>query len=161
MIIHIGSDHAGFPLKKEVLDFLIKNGHTVSDVGTFSLESCDYPDYAHAVAAAVANSVEQRQTEQQETEQQQTEQQETERGILICGSGQGVMMAANKHKNVRAALAWTAEIAHLAREHNDANILCLPARFITEQTAIAIVVDFLETPFAAGRHQLRVTKIDY
>ncbi len=141
MLIHIGSDHAGFPLKKEVADFLQKNGHTVTDAGTFSLDSCDYPDYAHAVANAV-------------------EQQKAERGILICGSGQGVMITANKHKNVRAALAWTTEIAHLAREHNDANVLCLPARFITEQEALEMVTEFLETPFAGGRHQLRVAKID-
>ena len=141
MHINIGSDHAGFVLKQTIAAFLTKNGHILTDSGTFSLDSCDYPDYAHAVANAVAGG-------------------EAERGILICGSGQGVMMTANKHATIRAALAWTGEIAHLARQHNDANIVCLPARFITEDAAITIVETFLNTPFAGGRHQQRVGKIN-
>ena len=142
MIIYIGSDHAGFELKQQLSAYLTVNGYACLDKGTHTTASCDYPDYAHAVAHAVS------------------EQPEALRGVLICGSGQGVMMTANKHPNARAALAWTPEIATLARQHNDANILCLPARFIDTENAINCLRLFLETPFEGGRHTLRTAKID-
>ncbi len=139
--IHIGCDHAGFILKEKIIVHLQNNGYEVIDAGGFSLASCDYPDYAHKVAAAVSSS-------------------DAARGILICGSGQGVMITANKHAAIRAALAWTPEIAALARAHNNANIVCLPARFISEETAFEIIETFFATPFEGGRHQTRVDKID-
>lgn len=142
MTIYIGSDHAGLELKQQLSAYLTKNGYICLDKGTHTTASCDYSDYAHAVAHAVS------------------ELPETLRGVLICGSGQGVMMTANKHPHVRAALVWIPEIAILARQHNDANILCLPARFINTETAINCLRLFLETPFEGGRHALRTAKID-
>ncbi|MFZ4784871.1 MAG: ribose 5-phosphate isomerase B [Flavobacteriales bacterium] len=139
MTIHIGCDHAGFELKELVKSKLTAEGIIVEDHGTYSLESTDYPDYAHATASAVEVSGEQ--------------------GILICGSANGVCMTANKHAGIRAALCWTKEIAVLARSHNDANIICLPARFVTTEEAYAMVDAFLTTPFEGGRHQNRVNKI--
>ncbi len=140
--IHIGCDHAGFVLKQKIIAYLEQNGYELQDAGGFSLDSCDYPDYAHKVAAAVAAS------------------DSATRGILICGSGQGVMITANKHAAIRAALAWTPEIAALARAHNNANIVCLPARFISEEMACEIVERFLSTAFEGGRHQTRIDKIE-
>lgn len=138
MKIAIGSDHAGFELK----EFLKKNIEEIEffDVGTKSEESCDYPDYAHPVAEKV-------------------EKEEVNYGILICGSGNGICMAANKHKGIRAALCWKKEIAELARQHNNANIVSLPARYISKEEALEIVSIFLKTPFEGGRHQRRVEKI--
>ncbi|MBX7050998.1 MAG: ribose 5-phosphate isomerase B [Flavobacteriales bacterium] len=138
--IHIGSDHAGFELKAKLSAFLTQCGYIVSDHGTFSKESVDYPDYAHAVAKAV--------------------QSHHERGVLICGSANGVAITANKHAGVRAALCWKEEIASLARAHNDANIICLPARYISVEEAEKMVKTFLETDFDGGRHLNRVQKID-
>lgn len=138
--IPIGADHAGFQLKSEIIDYLKDKGYTVEDFGCYSEESIDYPDFGHPVASKV-------------------EETEGTLGILICGSGNGINMTANKHQGVRSALCWKKEIAQLAREHNDANIIALPARFITTQEALEMVEIFLNTPFEGGRHQRRVGKI--
>lgn len=140
MKVHIGCDHAGFELKEKVKARLQEQGHGVEDHGTYSLDSTDYPDYAHATAEGVLN--------------------DTTLGILICGSANGVCMTANKHAGVRAALCWNTEVAVLARSHNDANIICLPARFITEDGAFEMVDAFFSTSFEGGRHQNRVNKIN-
>jgi ribose 5-phosphate isomerase B len=140
MIIIIGSDHAGFKLK-EVLKTYLKNlEFVVVDKGTNSEESVNYPDYAHSVAEAVSKNAE-------------------ALGILICGSANGVCMTANKHKEIRAALAWQPEVAALARQHNNANILCLPARFIDDNMAKTILAAYLDATFEEGRHQQRVDLI--
>lgn len=138
--IPIGSDHAGFHLKEEIIAYLSKKGFEMKDVGCSSEQSVDYPDFAHPVAAIV-------------------EENKDSKGILICGSGNGISMTANKHQGIRAAICWTEEIAELARLHNDANILVLPARFITLEEAIKIVDVFFNTSFEGGRHQNRVDKI--
>ncbi len=138
--IYIGSDHAGFDLKEKIKDLLANMGYLVFDQGTHSKESCDYPDYAHPVAEAV-------------------DQGKSKYGIVICGSANGVCMTANKHQKVRAALCWMPEIAKLARLHNDANVLCLPARYLTNEEAEEIVKIFLTTDFEGGRHERRVKKI--
>jgi ribose 5-phosphate isomerase B len=138
--LEIGSDHAGFELKEELKAFLIQNGYRVNDHGTHSLESTDYPDYAHATAQGVLKN--------------------GNKGILICGSANGVAITANKHAGIRAALCWNKEVAGLARLHNDANILCLPARFISKLEAEEMVHLFLETAFEGGRHANRVNKIN-
>jgi ribose 5-phosphate isomerase B len=140
MKLHIGCDHAGFELKEKVKARLQEQGHAVEDHGTYSLDSTDYPDYAHATAEGVLN--------------------DTTLGILICGSANGVCMTANKHAGVRAALCWNTEVAVLARTHNDANIICLPARFITMEGAFEMVDAFFSTAFEGGRHQNRVNKIN-
>ncbi|MDR2972277.1 MAG: ribose 5-phosphate isomerase B [Bacteroidales bacterium] len=139
MNIIIASDHAGFELKQ----FIISNFNNFQweDEGCFSSESVDYPDFAHKVATSVSEHPD-------------------EKGILICGSGNGMQMAANKHPNVRAALCWNKEIATLARSHNDANIMVLPARFIAKEDAVEIFNAFFETSFEGGRHQKRVALIN-
>lgn len=139
--IVLGGDHAGVGLKAVILTHLTKLGHVVTDKGTNTADSVDYPDHAHAVANAIADGA-------------------ADLGILICGSGNGVNMVANRHRGVRAALAWQPELAKLAREHNNANVLSLPARFITEQMATEIVDAFLAGSFEGGRHQRRVDKIE-
>ncbi|PCH90914.1 MAG: ribose 5-phosphate isomerase B [Bacteroidetes bacterium] len=139
--IGIGSDHAGFLLKEKVKKHVEKLGYEVKDFGPFSEDSVDYPDFAHPVSESVKEH-------------------EVDLGILMCGSGNGINMSANKHNGVRAALCWTDELAELARSHNNANILSLPARFIDEETALGIVSKFLATNFEGGRHELRVEKID-
>lgn len=139
-IIPIACDHAGYELKQLVINYLKDDGFDVKDFGTFSSDSCDYPDFAHQLGSAVNRG-------------------EFSRGIVICGSGNGVQMTVNKYPNVRCALCWNLEIAHLARQHNDANVLSLPARFIPADLAIKIVDEFLNTPFEGGRHQRRVEKI--
>ncbi len=139
--IAIGGDHAGYELKAALIRNLRDKGLEVRDFGGFTKESMDYPDPAHGVADCVATGG-------------------AEIGLLICGSGNGVNIVANKHKGVRAALAWTAEIAALARQHNDANVLSLPARYITESEAQGIVEAFLGASFEGGRHQRRVEKIE-
>ncbi len=138
--IVIGSDHAGYKLKKYLKQQLEVKGFELTDFGTNQEESVDYPDYAHPLAEVIENE-------------------QFDFGILICGSGNGVNMVANKYKNVRAALCWNVEVAKLARLHNDANIISLPARFIDENTAFLIVESFLKTEFEGGRHQNRVKKI--
>jgi ribose 5-phosphate isomerase B len=140
MKIAIGGDHAGVVYKVEIVKMLTANGHIVNDFGPFSEASVDYPDFAHPVAKAVESG-------------------DAQFGILICGSGNGVAITANKHQDIRAALCWTEELGSLARQHNDANILCLPARFIDLDLAKAIVNKFLSTDFEGGRHQNRVSKI--
>jgi ribose 5-phosphate isomerase B len=137
----IGSDHAGYDVKELLKKTLSGNGWTVADKGTFSTESTDYPDYAHEVGKAVETGT-------------------ATLGILVCGSGNGVCITANKHHGVRAALAWTPEIAELARQHNDANVVCIPARFVSEADAQAIADIFLKTAFEGGRHSRRVEKIE-
>jgi ribose 5-phosphate isomerase B len=139
--LHIGSDHAGIDLKHHLKEHLRARGFQVKDEGTHVKDSVDYPDFAHPVAAAVAAD-------------------EQVLGILICGSGNGVNITANKHAGVRSALAWLPELASLAREHNNANVLALPARFISAEQAVAIVDAFLDARFEGGRHQRRVEKIE-
>lgn len=140
MTITIASDHAGYELKEIIVKWLEKEGYKVENEGPFNTESVDYPDFAHISAEKVNSG-------------------KTERGIIICGTGNGVSITANKYINVRAALCWNTEIAKLAREHNDANILTLPARFINETTALEMVRIFLNTPFEGGRHKKRIDKI--
>lgn len=136
----IGSDHAGFQYKAQLVKYLEQQGYKVIDKGTYSEDSVDYPDYAHLVANTVESN-------------------EADAGILLCGSGNGVCMTANKHAGIRAALCWTEEIAMLARQHNDANIICIPARFITYELAEKMIALFLTIPFEGGRHERRVEKI--
>ncbi len=138
--IAIGADHAGFEYKTAIKKMLAEGGYTVDDHGTNSSESVDYPDFAHPVAKAV-------------------ELHEDSLGILICGSANGVAITANKHQGVRAAICWNREIAELARAHNNANVLCIPARFVTPAEAKEIILAFLQTPFEGGRHENRVKKI--
>ena len=141
MTLALGADHDGFELKQAVLRHLQAAGHEVRDFGTYSADSVDYPDFAHPVAAAVAGG-------------------EVSRGLLFCGSANGVCITANKHAGVRAAIAWLPELATLARQHNDANIVCLPARYLTEAQGLEIADAFLSADFEGGRHQNRVGKID-
>jgi ribose 5-phosphate isomerase B len=140
MKVAIGSDHAGFKLKQKLVEALKGMGHQVQDYGTYSEDSVDYPDFAHPVANDISNDVH-------------------EKGVLICGSGNGICIVANKHQNIRAALCWNEELAALARQHNDANVICLPARFVSEEDAIKMVKTFLETKYEGGRHNLRLDKI--
>ena len=140
MKIALGCDHAGFQLKKAVLDLLSDMGHEVLDSGTDSPESVDYPDFAHAAAERVKNK-------------------EADAAIVICGSGIGVSISANKVSGIRCALCLTPEMATLAREHNNANALAMGARFISEESAREIVSAFIKTPFEGGRHERRVEKI--
>lgn len=138
--IAMASDHAGFALKQHLIPMLTERGYEVVDFGTYSEESCDYADFAHPAADAVESG-------------------ECDFGICMCGSGNGIQMTLNKHQGIRAALCWLPELGALARQHNDANILVLPARFITQDTADAIVEAYLTTDFEGGRHQARVNKI--
>ncbi|NGM66408.1 ribose 5-phosphate isomerase B [Sphingobacterium sp. SGR-19] len=138
--IAIGSDHAGFEYKTAVLAFLKDEGYIVEDFGAATADSVDYPDFAHPVATSIENG-------------------QNELGILICGSANGVAITANKHQGIRAAIAWQNEISALARQHNDANVICIPARFIDLELAKKIVKTFLTTDFEGGRHGTRVNKI--
>ncbi len=140
MRIAIGNDHAGPAYKNEIVKFLIKKGHEVINYGTDEFSSVDYPDFGHKVALDVENK-------------------KVDFGIVICGSGNGIAMTANKHQGVRCALCWTKEIAELSRMHNDANIISIPARFTSIEQAVSMVEVFLNTSFEAGRHALRVDKI--
>lgn len=138
--IAIGGDHAGYQYKEDIISFLEGKGYTVKDFGPFSADSVDYPDFAHPVSSAVEKG-------------------EAACGILICGSGNGVAITANKHQGIRAALCWGEELAKLAREHNNANIICIPARFVREIEVEKMVHVFLSTSFEGGRHATRVNKI--
>lgn len=138
--IALGADHAGFEYKTEIVRYLNKLGYQVADYGTYSANSVDYPDFAHPAAYSVENG-------------------ETSCGILVCGSANGVAITANKHQGIRAALCWQKEIAELSRKHNNANMVCLPARFISLQSAFDIIDTFLNTSFEGGRHEGRVNKI--
>ena len=140
MKVGIACDHAGYEFKERLKVYLDKKGHQVTDFGANSTDSMDYPDTAHPLAQAV-------------------EDKKLDLGITLCGSGNGINMTANKHQGIRAALCWTAEISQLAREHNDANICSLPARFVSYELAQQIVETFLTTKFEGGRHQTRVEKI--
>lgn len=140
MRIGLASDHAGFSLKQFVKRYLEEKNIEYKDFGCFSEESCDYPDFAHRLGYAIDNG-------------------EVEIGIAICGSGEGISMTLNKHPHVRAALVWIPEIAKLTRQHNDANVLTMPGRFIDESTAREIMDEFLNTPFEGGRHERRIKKI--
>lgn len=141
MRIAIGSDHAGYSLKEQLIKHLAGRKIQVTDEGTRSEESTDYPTYAHAVASAVVDG-------------------KADLGIVVCGSGNGVNITANKHAGIRSALAWEPEIAELARKHNNANVLALPARFVSVEQAEAIMDTFLITAFEGGRHQRRVSEIE-
>ncbi|MBX7107516.1 MAG: ribose 5-phosphate isomerase B [Chitinophagales bacterium] len=139
-VIAIGCDHAGFEYKESLREWLGSQGYVVINFGTDSLSSVDYPDFVHPLCRAI-------------------EQAEAALGILLCGSANGVAITANKHLKIRAAICWTVEIAHLARQHNDANVICLPARFVSLESAKLMVTEFINTSFEGGRHQRRVEKI--
>ena len=138
--VAIGADHAGFEYKTFISDFLASKCLEIKDFGTYSADSVDYPDFAHPVASAVESGV-------------------AGCGILICGSANGVAITANKHQGIRAALCWTKEVAQLARQHNNANVICIPARFVSTAVAEQMVHMFLDTAFEGGRHEKRVGKI--
>ena len=139
--IGLCSDHAGYEMKQVILEHLkAKNPAELKDFGCYSPESCDYPDYAHPMATAIEKG-------------------EFDYGISICGTGNGISMVLNKHQGIRAALCWNEEIAILARRHNNANVISLPARFITEEQALAMIDAFITTGFEGGRHQRRIDKI--
>ena len=138
--IIIASDHAGFRLKEKLVRWLLANRYEVKDIGCFSEDSVDYPDFAHPLALAVEKG-------------------EFNYGITICGSGNGINMASNKHQKIRSAVCWSEEISRLARAHNNANICALPGRFLNEAEAVLIVKTFLNTPFDGGRHKRRIDKI--
>ena len=138
--VGVACDHAGYPLKKYVLMWLEEHGYEYKDYGTWSDQSVDYPDFAHELAAGIENG-------------------EVYPGIAICGSGEGMTMCLNKHQSIRAGLAWCAEIAHMIRQHNDANVLVMPGRFIDNNTAGLIMSEFFKTTFEGGRHQKRIDKI--
>ena len=137
----IASDHAGFELKEQLERALRERGYDVEDLGTDSEASTDYPDYAHPLAERVSRG-------------------DVERGVLLCGTGLGMSYTANRYPHVRAAVAWNAEVARLAREHNDANVLVLPARFVSPEQGLEILTTWLDTEFAGGRHARRVEKIE-
>lgn len=139
--IPVGADHAGYALKQRLIAELESRGLAPLDLGTHSTASTDYPDYAHPVAEQVETGA-------------------ARRGILVCGTGLGMAYAANRHHGVRAAVAWNAEVARLSRQHNDANILVLPARFVSEAEGVEILKAWLETPFEGGRHAPRIAKIE-
>lgn len=140
LTISIGSDHAGFKTKSRIVNYLKKHGFEIKDHGAFSEESVDYPDFIHPVAFDVENG-------------------KSDRGLALCGSGNGAAITANKHQKIRAALCWKTELAILARQHNDANILVIPARFVSSRLALEMVKEFLKTNFEGGRHQKRIDKI--
>lgn len=138
--VGLASDHAGFALKEHVKEYLSAKGLEFQDFGTYSEASCDYPDFGHSLANAVEDG-------------------SCYPGIAICGSGEGISMTLNKHQGIRAGLCWQPEIAHLCRQHNDANVLVMPGRFINNDEADAIMDEFFATPFEGGRHQGRIDKI--
>ena len=138
--IAFACDHAGFATKEFLMEIVKSKGIEIKDYGTYDEESCDYPDFAHPMAAAVEDG-------------------EFDLGISLCGSGNGINMVSNKHKGIRSALCWTAEISKLAREHNDANVCSIPARFVSQEEAKDIMEAFINTEFEGGRHQNRVNKI--
>ena len=140
MNIAIGCDHAGVEVKSAIIDLLEGKGHSMIDKGPFSTESVDYPDYGHQVAEAV-------------------ESKEADLGVVICGSGNGINMTVNKHQGIRGALCWLPEIASLARQHNDANIIAIPARFLSQEEINTIITVFFEAEFEGGRHGRRVNNI--
>lgn len=138
--IALGADHAGYEYKELIKKWLETNGYTIKDFGAYSSESADYADFAHPVSIAV-------------------EKKEFDLGLLVCGSANGVAITANKHQGIRAAICWNEELAALARQHNNSNVLCLPARFISTELAVKILDRFLHSSFEGGRHERRVNKI--
>lgn len=138
--IGLASDHAGYELKEHIKEYLNQKGIEYKDFGTHNTDSCDYPDYAHPLALAVEEGA-------------------VDCGFAVCGSGEGISMTLNKHQGIRAALCWRPDIAHLSRQHNNANVLVMPGRFITNKEADDIMNEFLSTPFEGGRHQGRIDKI--
>ena len=138
--IAVGCDHAGFDYKTKIVPWLNQQGWQVHDFGTYSADSVDYPDYAHPAASSVEKG-------------------ESAFGILICGTGNGVCMTANKHQGIRAGLCWASDVARLIRRHNNANIICIPARFVALATAQDMITAFMETAFEGGRHQNRINKM--
>lgn len=140
MKLAVGGDHASIDYKPKLVEYLKSQGHHVKDFGPFTEDSVDYPDFAHPLSTAVHST-------------------EYELGILICGSGNGVAMTANKHNGIRAALCWTDELASLARQHNNANVICVPSRFVSYEQAESMINAFLSAEFEGGRHQRRVDKI--
>ena len=138
--IGLASDHAGFAIKEHAKQYLTQRGYECRDFGTHSTDSCDYPDFAHPLACAVERG-------------------ECRLGLAVCGSGEGISMTLNKHQGIRAALCWRPDIARLSRQHNDANVLVLPGRFVSETEADAIIDAFLTSAFEGGRHQRRIDKI--
>ena len=138
--VAIGADHAGFEYKEMLKAVLVADGWQVEDKGTYGLDSVDYPDFAHPVASAVENGA-------------------CSFGVLICGSGEGVCITANKHQGIRAALCWNNDVAQLSRQHNNANVICMPARFVSEDAAKEMLQSFINTSFEGGRHENRVNKI--
>jgi ribose 5-phosphate isomerase B len=140
-IISIGCDHAGFPYKEAVVNYLNSKGFQVEDNGTYSLDSVDYPDFVHPVAESVQSG-------------------DSKFGVIMCGSANGVAITANKHRGIRAAICWNVEVAQLARQHNNANVIAIPARFVSIETALEMLETFINTEFEGGRHQNRVEKID-
>ena len=140
--VGLACDHAGFPLKQFVLDYLEKKGYPVKDFGTYSDKSVDYPDFAHPLAEAIESG-------------------EVYPGIAICGSGEGMAITLNKHKGVRAGLVWNKDLAELIRQHNDANVLVMPGRFIDNRTAESIMDEFFKATFEGGRHERRIKKIPF
>lgn len=140
MNIGLASDHAGYGLKQTVIKWLEEKGHTVKDYGCYSTDSCDYPDYAHPLATAIENN-------------------EHDFGIAICSTGNGIAMTMNHHQGIRAALCWDVPLAHFARCHNNANVLCLPANFVSWSNVTEILEEFFSAQFEGGRHQRRIDKI--
>ena len=138
--IAIGSDHAGFEYKQQIVSWLEEKGFEINDLGVHNPESSDYPDFAHPVAHEVEKA-------------------DASFGILLCGSANGVAMTANKHQGIRAALCWQPDVARITRQHNNANIICIPSRFVSLEYAKQMIEAFIETPFEGGRHQRRVSKI--
>lgn len=139
-VIAMASDHAGYETKMALIPYLQSKGYEIMDFGCFSTESCDYPDFAHPMAESV-------------------EEERADFGISLCGSGNGINMVANKHQQIRSALCWTPEIASLAKQHNNANVCAIPARFVSKEEAISIVNAFLSADFEGGRHIARIEKI--
>ncbi len=138
--IGLASDHAGYALKEHIKEFLTSKNLEYKDFGTYSEDSCDYPDFGHALARGIEEGV-------------------CEIGFAVCGSGEGINMTLNKHQSIRAGLCWKPEIAHLCRQHNNANVLVMPGRFITNEESDVIMEEFLNTDFEGGRHQQRIDKI--
>ena len=141
MIIAIGNDHAGLETKEKIQEYLLEQGHEVINKGYDGDERVDYPDFIHPVSKEIKEG-------------------KAEMGVIVCGSGNGAAMTANKHKGIRAAICWSNEIAELARQHNNANIISIPSRFLSEQETINIIEVFFKTSFEGGRHKIRVDKID-
>ncbi len=139
-IVALASDHAGYSRKQAIIEYFEKNGIQYQDLGCYSDQPCDYPDYGHAIARAISDG-------------------RFAAGITFCGTGQGINITANKHGKIRSAVCWIPEIARLARAHNNANICAIPGRFVSDEEAVHIVKQFLETPFEGGRHQDRIDKI--